>query len=99
MERREEAETYHPAVHTQRRQQIVRTLDQVLRVPLIAQHYVLRGVLAFRLQRRLASRNTPSVVRLVCRRGGRSDQAALGLESMGFTHVASMTGGMESWRS
>ena len=36
---------------------------------------------------------------IVCRRGGRSDQAALGLESMGFTHVASMTGGMEAWRS
>ena len=71
MERREEAETYHPAVHTQRRQQIVRTLDEVLRVPLIAQHHVLRGSLAFRLRRRLASRNTPSVVRFVCRRGGR----------------------------
>ena len=66
MERREEAETYHPAVHTQRRQQIVRTLDEVLRVPLIAQHHVLRGSLALRLRRRLASRNTPSVVRLVC---------------------------------
>ena len=66
MERREEAETYHPAVHTQRRQQIVCTLDEVLRVPLIAQHHVLRGSLAFRLRRRLASRNTPSVVRLVC---------------------------------
>ena len=43
MERREEAETYHPAVHTQRRQQIVCTLDEVLGVPLIAQHHVLRG--------------------------------------------------------
>ena len=34
---------------------------------------------------------------LICRRGGRSDRAALTMESMGFQRVASMTGGMEQW--
>eukprot|EP01045_Picozoa_sp_COSAG04_P047640 COSAG04_NODE_17886_length_456_cov_1.689076_1_plen_68_part_10 len=43
MERREEAETYHPAVYTQRRQQVVRAPDEVLGVPLVAEHHVLGG--------------------------------------------------------
>jgi sulfur dioxygenase len=41
------------------------------------------------------SRDEPVV--LICRRGGRSDRAALTMEAMGFQRVASMTGGMESW--
>ena len=34
---------------------------------------------------------------LVCRSGGRSDRAAMELERIGFTAVASMTGGMLRW--
>ncbi|MBL0219636.1 MAG: MBL fold metallo-hydrolase [Myxococcales bacterium] len=36
---------------------------------------------------------------LVCRSGGRSAKAALQLSALGFTHVASMRGGMTAWRS
>lgn len=35
---------------------------------------------------------------LICRSGGRSAQAALLLEQIGFSHVASMAGGMLEWR-
>jgi sulfur dioxygenase len=34
---------------------------------------------------------------VVCRSGGRSGRAALELESLGFHHVVSMTGGMLAW--
>lgn len=34
---------------------------------------------------------------VLCRSGGRSGQAALALEKMGFTAVASMAGGMLEW--
>lgn len=40
-------------------------------------------------------RETPVLV--VCRSGGRSGKAALQLEAMGFTQVASMRGGMIEW--
>lgn len=36
---------------------------------------------------------------LICRSSGRSDRAARALEDAGFTHVASMVGGMMAWRS
>lgn len=42
-------------------------------------------------------RNRPIVV--VCRSGGRSDRAALALQQLGFTRVASMTGGMMKWNA
>jgi rhodanese-related sulfurtransferase len=35
---------------------------------------------------------------LYCRSGNRSGQAAMILESMGFTNVTNVTGGMLSWR-
>lgn len=35
---------------------------------------------------------------LYCRSGNRSGQAAMILESMGFTNVVNVTGGMLSWR-
>lgn len=35
---------------------------------------------------------------LYCRSGNRSGQAALVLETMGFTNVVNVTGGMLSWR-
>jgi rhodanese-related sulfurtransferase len=35
---------------------------------------------------------------LYCRSGNRSGQAAMILESMGFTNVINVTGGMLSWR-
>lgn len=35
---------------------------------------------------------------LVCRSGGRSGKAAMQLAARGFTHVASMRGGMTAWR-
>lgn len=35
----------------------------------------------------------------VCRSGGRSAQAAVLLESAGFSHVANLSGGMIAWRS
>jgi rhodanese-related sulfurtransferase len=35
---------------------------------------------------------------LYCRSGNRSGQAAIILESMGFTNVINVTGGMLSWR-
>jgi glyoxylase-like metal-dependent hydrolase (beta-lactamase superfamily II)/rhodanese-related sulfurtransferase len=41
-------------------------------------------------------RDTPVVV--ICRSGGRSGRAALELLAHGFTRVASMTGGMLTWR-
>ena len=37
-------------------------------------------------------------VYLYCRSGNRSGQAALILESMGFTNVTNVVGGMLSWR-
>ena len=40
-------------------------------------------------------RDTPIV--LVCRSGNRSGKAALSLEAAGFTHVASLRGGMLAW--
>lgn len=40
-------------------------------------------------------RGVPTVV--ICRSGGRSDRAAHLLETLGFRHVASMTGGMQRW--
>ena len=51
MERREEAETYHPAVQAQRGEQVVRTSDEPLRIPLVAEHHVLAALA--RLWRRL----------------------------------------------
>lgn len=36
---------------------------------------------------------------LVCRSGGRSGKAAVQLAALGFTHVASMRGGMTAWRA
>lgn len=36
---------------------------------------------------------------VLCRSGGRSDRAAIALEQAGFTHVASMTGGMMALRN
>jgi sulfur dioxygenase len=36
---------------------------------------------------------------LVCRSGGRSGKAALALMARGFTHVASMRGGMTAWQN
>lgn len=35
---------------------------------------------------------------LYCRSGNRSGQATLMLETMGFTHVRNLTGGMLAWR-
>jgi rhodanese-related sulfurtransferase len=35
---------------------------------------------------------------LYCRSGNRSGQAALMLESMGFTHVKNLVGGMLAWQ-
>ncbi len=43
--------------------------------------------------------DTCEPVVLICRSSGRSDRAALLLESMGFSQVASMVGGMLAWRS
>lgn len=43
------------------------------------------------------SREQPVVV--LCRSGGRSAMAALQLEAMGFTRVASMAGGMLEWHA
>ncbi|MEY2587455.1 MAG: hypothetical protein RLY11_1304 [Bacteroidota bacterium] len=37
-------------------------------------------------------------VLLYCRSGNRSGQAALILESMGFSHVVNVVGGMLSWK-
>lgn len=37
-------------------------------------------------------------VYLYCRSGNRSGQAAMVLESLGFTNVVNVTGGMLSWR-
>ncbi|MCO4744806.1 MAG: MBL fold metallo-hydrolase [Proteobacteria bacterium] len=42
-------------------------------------------------------RDAPVV--LICRSSGRSDQAARALENAGFTHVASMVGGMMAWNA
>lgn len=41
------------------------------------------------------SKDDPLVA--ICRSGGRSGRAAMLLESMGFTHVASLDGGMLGW--
>jgi sulfur dioxygenase len=42
-------------------------------------------------------RHQPLIV--VCRSGGRSGKAAVLLESLGFTRVASMAGGMLDWNT
>lgn len=36
---------------------------------------------------------------VICRSGGRSGKAAIAMEQAGFTHVASMAGGMLRWRA
>ncbi|MCP4803869.1 MAG: MBL fold metallo-hydrolase [Proteobacteria bacterium] len=41
--------------------------------------------------------NRDDAIVTICRSAGRSDRAALHLESMGFTKVASMSGGMLGW--
>ncbi len=53
------------------------------------------GTLAARLGE--WDRDQPLV--LICRSGGRSDHAALHLESRGFTRVASLAGGMIRWNA
>jgi glyoxylase-like metal-dependent hydrolase (beta-lactamase superfamily II) len=64
----------------------LRKLDAAEHVPLALLNDAARGW----------ERDEPVVV--LCRSGGRSASAALALEAMGFTKVASMRGGMLAWR-
>lgn len=49
------------------------------------------------VERRSAAWDRDRPVVIVCRSGGRSGKAALQLEALGFTQVASMRGGMTAW--
>ncbi len=54
-----------------------------------------RGVLELTVQQVLPERSTPLV--LYCAGGNRSVLAADVLQAMGYTNVASMSGGMRAW--
>lgn len=58
-----------------------------------------RGVIEFKTADHPALSSKDADILLYCKSGGRSVLAALNLQRMGYTGIASLTGGFDGWQS